>query len=130
MILIGHRFIESESLYHILDIDAIKNTPPSSTLYIEFSEDNLDIINYAKLNNIPIALEVHSIEALIYGANFGAKYLVCYPSEAKTFQKLAETYLFDAKILAKIEEDKEIEKIALEGIDGAIYPKGIVKISS
>ncbi|WP_300795995.1 hypothetical protein [Helicobacter sp. UBA3407] len=36
-------------------------------------------------------------------------------------QKLAETYLFDAKILLCIQEEQEIEKTAECGIDGVIF---------
>ena len=44
MLFYGHRFIPSDSLYHVLDSDSIANTPPSSTVHIVFDEKNLDFI--------------------------------------------------------------------------------------
>ena len=49
MLIFGHRFIESENFYHIPNIQAIKNTPPNSTIYLDFSEENLDIIKQLKV---------------------------------------------------------------------------------
>ncbi len=42
MLIYGHRFIPSHSFFHVSDIDSISNTPPSSVIYIEFNEENLD----------------------------------------------------------------------------------------
>ncbi|MDD5400731.1 MAG: hypothetical protein PHQ93_06070 [Sulfurimonas sp.] len=130
MIFFGHRFIENENFYHICCIEAILNTPPSSTLYIEFSEENLDIISHTVLNSMPIALYVENITQLLYASAFGAKYIVVEKELAKTAQNVAENYLFDAKILALIEEENDIEELALLGVDGTIFPNAIIKINS
>jgi hypothetical protein len=130
MILLGHHFIKSETLYHVTDVDAIFKTPPSSTLYIEFSETNLDIINHAHENSVPFALQVQTITELIYASSLEAKYIVVEKKLAKTAQEVAENYLFDAKILVKIHNDSEIEEMAFLSIDGVIYPNAIVKILS
>jgi len=130
MLIFGHKFIPSESLYHITDIDSISNTPPSSIIYIEFSEDNLDIINHANANQIEFALDVKNITELIYASALGAKYISLSREIAKTAQDIAENYLFDAKILAHIIDNKEIEELALLGIDGVIFSNAIIKINS
>jgi hypothetical protein len=130
MILLGHKFIPSESLYHVEDIDAIEHTPPSSTLYLEFSQERLDIINHARVNNINFTLKVKNIKELIYASSLGAKYIIVPKNMAKTAQDIAENYLFDAKILVHTDDDKEIEEMALLGIDGLIYPNTIVKVNS
>jgi len=130
MILLGHKFIPSESLYHVEDIDAIEHTPPSSTLYLEFSQERLDIINHARVNNINFALKVKNIKELIYASSLDAKYIIVPKNMAKTAQDIAENYLFDAKILVHTDDDKEIEEMALLGIDGLIYPNTIVKVNS
>jgi len=130
MIFFGHKFIDSENFYHILDIDAIKNTPPSSTIYVEFSEDNLDIIKHTIQNSIKTAVEVNSVTELIYSNALNASFLIVPKELAKTAQNLAENYLFDAKILVHVEDEEEIEELALLGIDGVIYPNAIVKINS
>ncbi len=130
MLIFGHRFIPSISLYHVLDIDSIANTPPSSVIHIEFSEENLDIIKHTTLNQITTSMCVKTITEVIYAANLGTSFIVVKKDLAKDAQKLATEYLFDAKILVLIEEENEIEELALLGVDGVIFSNAIVKISS
>ena len=130
MLFFGHRFLESESFYHISSIEGIKNTPPSSTLYLEFDEANLDIIEHCRANNLNFVLYVDSINDLMYAATLGASYIVVYKGMEKNAQKIAESYLFDAKILVPIEDEKEIADYAFLGIDGVIFPNAIIKVNS
>jgi hypothetical protein len=130
MLLFGHNFIPSDEFFHIFDIESIEKTPPSSKIYLEFSEKNLDIIEHLALNQIAFALEIKSITELIYAAALGASYIALHPKLAKTAQSIAENYLFDAKILVHITKESEIEEMALLGIDGVIFPEAIVKVSS
>ena len=129
MLLFGHRFITSENFYHIDSIEAIKNTPPSSTLYLKFSEENLDIIEHANANSIAFMLSVQSVTELIYASSLAAKFILVPKKLAKTAQDIAESYLFDAKILTKIEEESEIEEMALLGLDGLLFTNAIIKIT-
>jgi len=128
MLFFGHRFIESEKFYHVFDIDTIIQTPPSSTIYVEFDEENLDIINYLKENKINFALKVKNITELMYASALGASYIHVEQELAKTAQKIAENYLFDAKILVHLEDEDKIEEMALLGVDGVIFTEAIVKI--
>ena len=129
MLLFGHRFIPSESFYHIDSIEAIKNTPPSSTLYLNFCEENLDIIEYLMQNSIMFTLEVESITEIIYASSLGAKFILVPKKLAKTAQGIAESYLFDAKIVVKIERESEIKEMALLGIDALLFANAIIKIT-
>ena len=130
MLFFGHRFISNEVFYHISSIDDITHTPPSSTLYLAFSEKNLDIISHATLNNVKIALLVEDITQLMYASSLGASYIIVDKTLAKTAQNIAQEYLFDAKILVHIFHDEEIEELALLGVDGVIYANAIIKITS
>ena len=130
MLLFGHSFIPSDPFYHIADIDSITNTPPSSLIYLEFSEQNLDIIEYAIANEVVFALNITNITELIYASILGAKYILVPKEMAKTAQNIAENYLFDAKILVHVTQTDEIEELALLGIDGLIFPNAIIKINS
>ncbi len=130
MLFFGHRFLQSPKFYHVFDIDSILTTPPSSTLYVEFEEKNLDIITYMQENEISFALKVNNITEIAYAEALNASYIVVENSLAKTAQKIAENYLFDAKILTHIENDKEIEELVLLGIDGVIFPNAIIKITA
>jgi len=130
MLLFGHRFIESKEFYHIFDIDSIEKTPSSSYIYLDFSEKNLDIIKHLRLNQIPFALGITNINELIYAAALDASYIMVSKDFAKSAQDIAENYLFDAKILAHIKKESDIEEMALLGIDGVCFAEAIVKVSS
>ena len=130
MLFFGHRFIESENFYHIQSIDAIQNTPPSSTILVDFDEENLDIINHIRVNSILLAIQVQDITQIVYASSFDSKYIILSKELAKTAQNLADNYLFDAKILVHIENENEIEELALLGVDGVIFSNAIIKINS
>ncbi|MDQ1263903.1 MAG: hypothetical protein QG559_904 [Campylobacterota bacterium] len=130
MLFFGHRFLQSIQFYHVFNIEAILSTPPSSTLYIEFDEENLDIINYALLNSMPTAIYVKNLTEVLYASSLGASYIVVEEALAKSAQNLADNYLFDAKILALIESESAIEELALLGVDGVVFCDAIVKITS
>jgi len=130
MLLFGHRFIQSESFYHISDIDAISKTPNSSKIFLEFSEENLDIINYLNANSVESLLSVKNIRELIYASSLKASYILVEKELAKTAQEIAESYLFDAKILVHIEREDEIEEMAQLSIDGVLFSNAVIKINS
>ena len=130
MLIFGHRFIPSNSFYHISDIDSIQNTPSSSVIHIEFSEDNLDIIAHAKLNQITLSIYTKNITEIIYAFSLGTSFIVVKKELANEAQQLATEYLFDAKILVLIEDENEIEEFALKGIDGVIFTNAIIKTNS
>lgn len=130
MLFFGHRFLESPSFYHINSIEAITNTPPSSSLYVEFKEENLDIITHLNLNDITYALSVSNITELMYASSLDADFIIVDKELAKTAQNIAESYLFDAKILVSTSEESDIEEFALLGVDGILFPNAIIKINS
>jgi hypothetical protein len=128
MLFFGHKFIKSENFYHVFDIDTIMQTPPSSIIYVEFSEKNLDIISYLNENSITFALKIKNTTELLYASALKASYIHVEQKLAKTAQKIAENYLFDAKILVHVESEDEIEEMAILGIDGIIFAEAIIKI--
>ncbi|MDQ7068904.1 MAG: hypothetical protein Q9M40_13590 [Sulfurimonas sp.] len=111
MLFFGHRFLESQNFYHINSIEAITNTPPSSSLYIEFKEENLDIIYHLNANDISYALSVSNITELMYASSLGSDFIIVEKELAKKAQSIAESYLFDAKILVHIEDEESIEEL-------------------
>ena len=130
MLIYGHRFIPSQSFYHVSDIDSISNTPPSSVVHIEFNEDNLDIINHANINQIPISLCAKNIRDIIYSSALEASFIIVHKELAEDAKNLANEYLYDAKILVLIEEENEIEELATVGVDGVIFSNAIIKTNS
>ena len=129
MLLFGHRFIPSESFYHITTIDAISKTPPSSKVFLEFSEDNLDIIQHLTKNSVKFVLSVKNIRELIYASSLEASYILVQKEIAKSAQNIAESYLFDAKILVSLEDEDQIEEMAMLNLDGVLFPSAIIKIA-
>jgi hypothetical protein len=129
MLLFGHPIIDFNPFYHVDEIDTIELTPPNSTLFLHFKEENLDIIKYMQRNALPFALEVADLCEVVFAHNLGAKYILVNEPLAKSAQKVAENYLFDAKILCRLENVSELEEKIIEGIDGVIFPEAIVKIS-
>lgn len=130
MLIFGHRFIDSPTFYHIQSIEAIQNTPPSSTIFLPFDEKNLDIIEHLNTNEINFALEVDNITEVIYASSLGASYIIIKKELAQTIQNIANNYLFDAKILVIVESENEIQEMALLGVDGIVFSNAIIKINS
>jgi hypothetical protein len=130
MIFFGHRFLAGEHFYHIDSIYSIAKTPSNSTIFLEYDENNLDIIDHLFTNSIKFALHVNDIKELVYAHAMGALYITVEKDLAKNAQQVANDYLFDAKILVHIDDEDEIEDLALIGVDGVIFAKAIVKISS
>ena len=130
MLLFGHRFIQSPSFYHIQDIEAINNTPPSSTIFINFDEHNLDIIEHLNSNEIDFAVGVKNITEIIYASTLNASYIIIEKSISLDAQNIANNYLFDSKILVSLSDEKEIHNMALLGVDGVIFPNAIIKITT
>ncbi|MDA3908033.1 MAG: hypothetical protein PF437_03010 [Sulfurimonas sp.] len=130
MYIYGHRFIESESFYHVSNIEAIQNTPCNGTIYLDFSEDNLEIINHATSNSVTLALGAVNVTEIIYASSLDATFIVVPKELAKTAQNIANNYLFDAKILIHITDEDEIEELAILGVDGVVFSNAIIKINS
>ena len=130
MLLFGHPYIDFKPFYHISEIDEIERTPANSALYTHFNERNLDIIQHMQKNNLTFALEAADLSEVVYAHNLGAKYIVVKENMAKSAQNVAENYLFDAKVLCRLESDTKLDEKIIEGIDGVIYPQAIIKISN
>jgi hypothetical protein len=118
MIIIGDKNIPYGTICKIETIDDIKNTKPNSIVLFDF---NLDILKYTKQNDIKSAVVVNNIKDSIFCASFDAFYIIVPKNISKKIQKIADSYMFDSKILAMIEDENSIENIAKKQIDGVIY---------
>ncbi len=118
MILIGDKNIPYENIKIVYDIDDIKNTKANSIVLFDF---NIALLKYTQLNDVKSAVLVHNIKDVIYASNLDAFYIIPNNDILIKTQKLADNYMFDSKILAIIENDEELEQMALEEIDGVIY---------
>ena len=130
MLLFGHRFIEYQPFYHIEEIDAIDQTPSNSTLFVKFHESTLDIIEHLQKHDLYFALEVSTLTEVVYAHNLGAQYIIVEQALSKSAQNIAENYLFDAKILCRLESEYLLEEKIIEGIDGVIFSEAILKVTN
>jgi hypothetical protein len=130
MLIFGHPHLPSETLYHIDGIEAIASTPSGATLLFGWDEANLDLVTHCRANDLPFALDVASVKEALFAQNAGARYILVENTLAKSVQKVAETYLFDAKVLTRIAHESQIEAVAYEGIDGVIFAEAIVKVTA
>jgi hypothetical protein len=120
MIIIGDEFIPYERIEKVEKISHIKLTSPNSTLYFPFSKE---MLLFCMENSLACAVNISSIKEAVYANALGAKYILPSREILQAVQKLAENYLFDSKVLALIENEDEIEDLALKNIDGAVFQK-------
>jgi hypothetical protein len=107
-----------ENFIKINSTEEIKNTPSNSTLIFEY-KNNLETFIFCKKNDIPYGVIVNSVKELIFIANLNAKYAFTDNLEkAKIFQKIAENYLLDTKIIFLADSFDEIENLIKYQIDG------------
>jgi len=118
MILIGDNLIPHKEFSFIDSILDIEHTVANSTLIFNYDEN---LLLFCRKNALSTAIVVSNITEAIYCNALNSKYIICDKKIAKSIQKIAENYMFDAKVLAMIESRDEIEKIALNEIDGVIY---------
>lgn len=118
MKIIGDKIVPFEEFFKISNIFEIKNTKPNLLLFFEYDEE---LLKYCYSQNLNFFVKISSIKEGLYANSLNSKYIVCKKDLAKKMQKIAENYMFDSKILAVIKSSDELEKIALDEIDGAIY---------
>ena len=122
MILIGHALIPHAPFYHITTCEQIAQTPSGSTLLFEF---DAILANYCKEQRVAFAMHVKQIKELVLAHAMGASFCVVDKALAAHAQKIAEAYLYDAKILLISHDEADIEFAATHGIDGILFEEGI-----
>ncbi len=125
MKIFGHPWLPSEEFYPVSSIEEIANTPPNSTIQLKPLLVSIELAHYCNQNHIAYALEVESIKDALFANQLGCRYIITNKSLAKELMPIAQNYLFDTQILAKISDEEEIEGLAKCGVDGAVF-KGFV----
>ena len=121
MLVFNHPQIPTPTLQPIQSIEDIKNTPPNSIVWFDF---DLSLLQFCQKNSVQCAVNIINIQEAVYANALSAAYLICKMPLAKKVQKVAENYLFDAKVIALIDE-RLIEQAIDAGIDGVFltnYP--------
>ena len=125
MIVIGHPWVKSSKLCKVFSIEDIKNANANDVVLLEPLVDSHSYAQYCQDNSITYAVVTSSLDDAIFANVLGAKYMICEEDIALMIQPIAQEYLFDARILVLIHNEKEIAKIARGGIDGVIFPEAI-----
>lgn len=118
MIILGDDLVPFEKISFIKELENIKNTKANSTILFDFNEN---FLKYSYENNLFVGVIVHTLKEALYANALHAKYIICDKPLDKTIQDVAENYMFDSKILTIIEASDELEIVAIDKIDGAIY---------
>lgn len=118
MIIFGDNLIPFRKINKINSIKDISVSNPNEIVYLEF---NKEIAKYCFDNNISCAFKIDNLLEAIYSNSFKVDYIICEKELSKKVQKIAENYMFDSKILAIINNEVEIEDIAMSNVDGIIY---------
>jgi hypothetical protein len=121
MKIFGHPWVDSIPFFPIESQDDIKNTPSNSIVLLKPLSISLEVAKYCQKNLISYAIEVKSINDAIFANLLGAKYTISDKKLAKEIMPIAQNYLFDTQILAKIKIDDEIEEMAKSNVDGVKY---------
>jgi hypothetical protein len=117
--LILEKPFSDEKFVKVNSIEEIKSTPSNSTLIFEYNDKLIDTFYFCKKNDIPYGVIINKIKELIFISNLNAKYAFTFNLEkAKQFQKIAENYLLDTKIIFLAKSLDEIENLILYQIDG------------
>lgn len=130
MILFGHPYVSSERFYHIDSIEAVRHTPANSVLALFYTPENLDIIEHLRRNSVRFALFVETQSDAVVAENLRASYLIVSPKNGPVIQKVAEHYLFDAKVLGYIKSTDDLDELIDMRLDGAVFPEAIVKVTT
>ena len=121
MKIFGHPWLPSEAFYPISSIEEIAKTPPNSTVELKPLLVSIELAQYCNQNHIAYALEVETIKDALFANQMGCRYIITHKSLAKELMPIAQNYLFDTQILARISDEEEIEDLAKYGVDGVIF---------
>ena len=116
MIILGNKNIPYLKIQKVNSIDNIKNTSANTIVYFKY---DIELIKYCSINNVKCAVKISNITEAIFCNSLNVFYILA--NDAKQIQKIADDYMFDSKILQIIISDEDIQKIALDTIDGCIY---------
>jgi len=125
MIIIGHPWITSVSFRKVFFQKEVQTSLVNEIIVLAPLAESHDLAMYCDRQTIPYALNVDSLKDAVFANALHAKYILCSIEDAKELQVTAQEYLFDTRILVKIEDESEIDAIAKLGIDGVIFLSAI-----
>jgi hypothetical protein len=117
MIIVGLENLGLNSFSKINAISDIQNTNSNAVVEFKYNED---ILKYCQQNNVKSAVEVTNIQEVVFANILDASFIIVSKELCLEAQKLADHYMYDAKILVEIASQDEISWAASNLIDGVI----------
>ena len=125
MLIIGHPWIKSQIFHKVFSLEDIKKSQANEIVLLEALVNSHALAQYCQVNSIVYAVETTSIDDALFANALGAKYMICEEDVALTIQPIAQEYLFDTRLLVRIDNEKEMTNLAKSGIDGVIFTEAI-----
>ena len=122
VIILNHPFIPSPKFIEARTTQEIGQIMAKDVPLLPF---DLKLLRYCFDNRVAYAVNIASASEAVYANALHANYLFCNLKTAKEVQKIADHYLFDSKVIAKIDE-RLLDKAIAAGIDGVyLISRGI-----
>lgn len=118
MQLVGHNLVPYEPL-----LSAKTKAEICQNCVFDFDEN---LIKTAVEKKVDFGVFCNTISQAIIANAVGAKLIICEKNLAQIFAKLAQFYLFDSKIACVITTDDELEILAQNEVDVAIFKSAII----
>ncbi len=121
MKIFGHPWIESKKFHRVYRIEEIEAIESSSIALLEPLVESIELAKYCLKHSIEYVIPVGTIKEAIFVNELGATYMICKEENGFMIQPIAQKYLFDTEVLVLISDEKEIAKLALQGMDGVVF---------
>jgi len=121
MKIFGHPWIESKKFYRVYNIEEIQSLEVGGIALLEPLMESIELAKYCLKHSIEYVIPVGTIKEAIFANELGATYVICKEESGFMIQPIAQHYLFDTQLLILISDEKEITKLALQGMDGVVF---------
>ncbi|MEA2029103.1 MAG: hypothetical protein U9N49_09020 [Campylobacterota bacterium] len=121
MKIFGHPWIECEKFSKVYTTEDINAIESNTIALLEPLVESIELAQYCHKNSIPYVIPVGSIKEAIFANELSATYMICKEEKGFILQPIATQYLFDSEILVLISDEKDIAKLALQGMDGVVF---------
>ena len=122
MLILNHPIIPSPTFTETQTTQEIGKIAAKEIPLLPF---DLKLLRYCFDNRVAYAVKITSTIEAVYANALNANFLFCDLQTAKEVQKVADHYLFDSKVIAKIDE-RLLDRAIEAGIDGVyLISRGI-----
>ncbi len=126
MIIMGHPWVESRRFRQVRSPEEIAQSRADEIVLLAPLAESAETAQYCRENDIPYAVRVESVKDALFANAMHAAFLICSEEVARQVQPVAETYLFDAKVLVPIDGEEAIAEMARAGIDGVLFEDAVL----